>query len=436
MKTISPFLARPGRALLAGACLLGVLSIGNDTLHAADAADDSIIQSAFEKGTLAEGQQSLETTLAAQTDPDAPAAVHERYALAVTQFLRSAETMGQAWHRYGLKADGPAAALPFLRLPTGTADPATAAPISYEDFRAVFVKFLADMQAAERTFAALPDDPGKITFRPGLVRVDYVGDGKPTSTETVWRTYARLNQGMHLSEEDASQFLIRFDAGDVPWFRGYCHVLSALAETVLAYDESQLFDHTAQLYFARPKTPFPFLLNLPGEHREMFDVATTADYVTFIHLLNFPVREPARLTAALDHLAQVPALSRESWRRIEAETDDDHEWLPNPRQTGVIPGVRVTQEQIDAWLKMLDETDAILAGKKLLPFWRGHPDPYLGIDLRRVFTEPTPFDLVLWVQGTEAVPYLEAGTVTNPRLWQDMGTALGGNALGFTLYFN
>ena len=222
----------------------------------------------------------------------------------------------------------------------------------------------------------------------------------------------------------------------MPWFRGYCHVLSAVAETVLAYDESQLFDHTAQIFFARPKTSFPFLLDEPGRSREMFDVASIADYVTFVHLLNFPVREPARLTAALDHLAQVPALSRESWRRIEAETDDDHEWIPNPRQKGVIPGVEVTQEKIDAWLKTLDEADAILAGKKLLPFWRGGSGEHRGINLRRVFTKPAPFDLVLLVQGTQGVPYLEEGTVTDPKLWQDIGTSFGGNALGFALYFN
>ena len=437
MKTMSQFVNRPSRVSLAGACLLGAFStIATGGLHAADTPDDPVIQAAFEKGTLALGQQSLEAALTSPSDPNAPEAIRERYALAITQFLRSAEAMGQAWHRYGLKTDGPAAALPFLRLPTGTVDPATVTPISYEDFRSVFVQFLANIQAAERTFAALPDEPGTVSLRPGLVRVDYVGDGKPASTETVWRTYARLNQGLHLSEEDAGKFLIKFDAGDVPWFRGYCHVLSALAEAVLAYDESQLFDHTAQIFFAHPKTPFPFLLNQPGEHKEMFDVATIADYITFIHLMNFPVREPARLTAALDDLAQVPTFSRESWRRIEAETDDDHEWVPNPRQTGVIPGVKVTQEKIDAWLKALDETDAILAGKKLLPFWRGGSDEHRGINLRRVFTEPTPFDLVPWVQGTAAVPYLEKGAGTDPKFWENIGSTFGGNALGFAFYFN
>ena len=433
---IRNFLPRSTRALLLGACLLGVNSVPTVTLHAAEIPGDALVKSAFEKGTLSQGNDALEKAIAAQADPNAPAAVRARYALAIVQFLRSAERLGQSWRHYGLNVNAAAGGLPFLRLPVGQADPATAAPLAYEDFRTVLATFLADVQTAEKTFAALPDDPGTVSLRPGLIRLDYVGDGKPASTETVWRTYQRLNRGAHLSEVDAGKFLIKFDAGDVPWFRGYCHLLSALAETVLAYDESQLFDHTAHVFFPRPKTPFPFLLNGSGEQKEPFDPVAIADYVTFIHLLRFPVREPARLTAAWADLQQVPALSRESWRRIQAETDDDHEWLPNPRQTGVIPGVKVAQEQIDAWLRAMEEADAILAGKKLLPFWRGGKSEPRGINLRRVFTEPTEFDLVLWLQGTEAAPYLEKGPVTDPKFWNDISGTFEGNALGFALYFN
>ena len=430
------FFSRPTHALLVGASLLGLFSATAGRLRAADAPDDALIRSVFEQGTLSEGEKSLEKSLAVLPTPIDPATVRARYALAVVQLLRAAEKMGQSWHHYGLNANAASAGLPFLRLPVGAAAPASIAPVSYEDFRAVFVTFLADVQVSERTFAALPDNPGELPVRPGLVRIDYVGDGKPASTETVWRTYKNLNRKADLTERDASDFLIKFDAGDVPWFRGYCHILSGLAETVLAYDESRLFDHAAHLFFARPKTTFPFLLARSGTNGEMFDPGSIADFITFIHLLNLPVREPARLTAALDHFAQVPALSRESWRRIEAETDDDHEWIPNPRQTGVLPDGKVTREQIDAWLRTLGEVDAILAGRKLLPFWRGGAGEHRGINLHRVFTEPEDFDLVLWAQGTAAAPYLETGTLTDPKFWQEINGAFGGNALGFALYFN
>ncbi len=268
------------------------------------------------------------------------------------------------------------------------------------------------------------------------MRVDYVGDGKPADTETVWKTYQRLHQDESFEEKAAQDFLIRFDAGDVPWFRGYCHLLSAVVETLLAYDEAALYDHTAHLFFSKPKTSFPFLLRDNGAGNAMnFDVAPLSDLIVFVHLMNFPVREPERLSAALDHLTLVPKFSRESWRRILAETDDDHEWIPNPRQKGALPDPGVTQERVDAWLRMLDEADAILAGQKLIPFWRGN-DPKLGLNLRHVFTQPAPFDLFLWIQGTAAAPYLEEGPLTDLEVWRGWRDAFSGEALGFSLYFN
>ncbi len=419
--------------------LSGVLAAGLSTLllpapRAAADGTDTVIQAAFEKGTLTEGQKSLETAAAGHPAAGDADANRRRYALGIVQFLRAGERLGQSWYRDGLFANRLTASLPFFRLPVSAANPEAAAPVAYEDVRAAFVTFLADLKTADDTFAALPDDPGKVTFRPGLVRIDYVGDGKPADTETAWKTYARLNHGATLSEQDARDFVIRFDAGDVPWFRGYCHLLSALAETILAYDESALFDHAAHLFFARPQTPYPFLLGTGGNLMNL-DTAPLSDALAFIHLLHFPVREPQRLSAALDHLALVPRFSRESWRRILAETDDDHEWIPNPHQTGALANAGVTQERVDAWLRMLDEADAILAGKKLIPFWR-EGSGKAGLNLRRVFLEPSEFDPFLWFQGTAAAPYLEDGPVTDPEVWRGWRDAFSGEALGFSLYFN
>ncbi len=426
MKTLPYFLCGALAVGLSG-WLLAPRAIADDT--------DALIQAAFEKGTLTEGQKSLEAAVSAHPAAGDPETDRRRYALGIVRFLRAGENLGQAWRRYGLYANRLAAELPLLRLPVGQPDPATIAPVSYEDTRAVLIAFLADLKAADDILAALPDDPGKVSLRPGLVRFDYVGDGKPASTETAWKTYQRLNRVEDLTEKDAADFLIRFDAGDVPWFRGYCHLLSALAETILAYDESSVFDHTAHLFFMKPRTPFRFLFRAPRGGVMDFDRVAISDLLAFIHLLNFPLREPARLSVALDHLTQVTKFSRESWRRILAETDDDHEWIPNPHQTGALPNAGVTQERVDAWLKMLDEDDAILAGKKLVPFWR-EGSGKTGLNLRRVFTEPTGFDLVLWLQGTAAAPYLEDGTLTDRAAWDAFDQAFSGEALGFSLYFN
>ena len=76
--------------------------------------------------------------------------------------------------------------------------------------------------------------------------------------------------------------------------------------------------------------------------------------------------------------------SRQSWRAIQRETDDDREWVPNPHQTGVTPGARVNQPMIAAWHEFLDEAECLLQGEKLIPFWRGGE---LGVNLKRVFLE-------------------------------------------------
>ena len=122
--------------------------------------------------------------------------------------------------------------------------------------------------------------------------------------------------------------------------------------------------------------------------------AAIADLVAFIHLFHWPVVEPERMKSVLAHLEAIPPLSRENWRRILAETDSGKEWIPNPRQTGMLPGVTVTQEQIDGWMLFLDEFEALLKGEKLLPHWRfrqGHqPAPHLprADDLRHRAPDP------------------------------------------------
>jgi hypothetical protein len=126
--------------------------------------------------------------------------------------------------------------------------------------------------------------------------------------------------------------------------------------------------------------------------------------------------------------------SRRMWKFALAERDADREWIPNPHQTGVIPNIQVSQEQLDRWMEFLDEVDALLEGRKLLPFWRNAGGK--GVNLKRVFTEPRRFDLVLWVQGTAATPYLEDGTVTRQEFWERLQRTFGGNFIGFAIWWN
>jgi hypothetical protein len=271
------------------------------------------------------------------------------------------------------------------------------------------------------------------------VRLDFNGDGKATEDETLWKIYAHLNQPVERNKvngTDAAGFRITFDRGDVAWLRGYCHLLMAFSEVYLAHDAKTLFEHTAHLFFVNPTTPFPFLKNVPKPGPDLEEMAMIGDLASFVHLLHFPLKEPARMATALRHLEAMTSLSRESWKSYLAETDDDHEWIPNPKQNTVMPGVKVTAEMVKGWLEFLDEVDVILAGKKLVPFWRGADKK--GINLRKVFTEPRELDVIFWFQGTAAAPYLEDGPVTQTEVWMRLLGAFGNEFafIGFALWFN
>src|SRR5262249_34072772 len=98
-------------------------------------------------------------------------------------------------------------------------------------------------------------------------------------------------------------------------------------------------------------------------------------------------------------------------------------------------GQKVSAEMIAGWMTFLDEAEAILKGKKLLPFWRGNQD--VGVNLRRVFTNPPRnMDLVLWIQGTAAAPYLEKGEMTSNETWRRLERIFHGNFINFAVWIN
>ena len=205
-------------------------------------------------------------------------------------------------------------------------------------------------------------------------------------------------------------------------------------EAYLAHDGQELFDHSAHLFFPKAVSPYTFLGPTPPDRVAGIDEMAILDAIAMIHVLRLPVKEPARMKAVLAHLESMIALSRESWKYIVAETDNDNEWVPNPRQQSVLPGGAVNGNMVDAWMTFLDEAEAILRGKKLVPFWRFGEER--GVNLRRVFTEPRTFDLVLWFQGTAATPYLEKGPLTKPETWRRLQNVFRGEFIGFAFWFN
>ncbi len=373
-------------------------------------------------GRLREGATELKAYLAEHPDDD-----QAKYSLGLVQFVTAIEHLGQSLYRYGLRNNegaGLAMNIPILRFPV----PQNQFPekLSYEAWRQVFATMIEDLATAERTLAQVDDPQVKSLVHVGQMQLRF--NDTRTGQITISEVLRRLRLVSPALNDD---FIVVFDRADVSWLRGYCHLLMALGEMYLAHDSRECFAATAHLFFRRPETPYPFLQ--AGRKVFSFSNWDIADVIAFIHLIHFPVEEPKRMAAAHEHLQSVLGMSREMWKFAQSEEDDEHEWIPNARQHGAL-NIPVTQQMIDAWLAFVDEAEALLDGKRLVPFWRG--EDRRGINLRRVFLEPQAFDLVLWVQGTGAAPYLEDGELTRTSIWNTMNQVFQGRLFGFAAWFN
>ena len=197
-------------------------------------------------------------------------------------------------------------------------------------------------------------DDVKLPIAIGLARLDLNGDGNISEDEALWRVFNATLGGGNIPEGAAEQFIISFDRGDVAWLRGYTHLLGAISDFVLAHDWQDGFDSTFHMIFPNAGLPNAVLDDYRPVQNQYFDLATAADFIAFIHLMHWPVAEPERMKSALSHLEAVVGLSRESWKYIQAESDDEAEWIPGPKQkNGVLPGAMVSQQTVDGWMEFL-----------------------------------------------------------------------------------
>lgn len=392
----------------------------------------AVIDPFLSAGQLGQAQQTLESYL-----EQTPTSDDARFALGLVRFLQSLEGVVQSFHRYGLYSDRAAQfGLPILRLPTPVNN--TPEPINYQTFRGIFETFNQDLAEVAATLGQVRGDV-HLPIRFGQIRLDLDNDTVATEEERLWYIFIQYNQQAAFLEEQgeldskAKDFNIVLDKGDFHWLLGYSHLLMALCDFYLAHDGQALFESTAHLFYPNVETPYDFLAEQGQFGFSGVDAAFVLDAISFIHLIRLEVRLPERMASALGHLEAVTKQSRLSWQAVESETDNEAEWIPNAKQQSVIPAL-VTKERISSWLDFLEEADDLLQGKKLIPYWRVQDER--GINLRKVFLEPTTFDLILWLQGTAASPYLEKGELSRAETWQGFQEVFGGNFLGFAVWFN
>jgi hypothetical protein len=366
-----------------------------------------------------------------------------RFGLGILQFLRSGELLAQSAYRYGMRTNElgmmTGALMGPLNVPLGiNPDPEM---VREADVRAVLEQWLERVAAAERTLAKIDDEDVKLPLRVGLLRMDFNGDGKLAEKDALWQRWRAMRLRFQPDQASANEFVIAFDRGDVSWLRGYCHICLAVGEMILAHDTSGIFDTVGHLLFERPDAPCARLRE--SGPVDVWDERHILDMIAFIHMIRLPVQSPDGLRRAHAHLQQAVAMSRDMWMHYDREMDDDREWVPNTKQLdAALPGATVDAEIRATWLQFLDEAEKVLDGERLLRFWRGAREQgegaerTEGVNLNRAFMEPRTFDLVLWVQGSAALPYLEEGELTSPGLWRRMRGATRGRAFRYMWWFN
>ena len=409
-------------------------------LQTVESADPPPVQQYLTEGHLQDGADAMQALLGA--DPDNQQA---QFSLGVVQFLQAVEGLGQDHFRYGL-LNGRRPAIMFLRLPV----PPNPQPeqISAEDARSIVQNVLDRLEVAEQTLAKVTSSDVSLPLPLAQISLDLNGDGKASEEESLGYVIRQIwNPPRRDPPLKQPETIIGFDAADAVWLRGYCRALSAAGEMILAYNWEDQFQRTAHLLYPNMETPFDYLGEEGTGPFFGFGGQNVLDIVAFIHMINYEVIEPERMQKAIEHLQAVIDLSRQSWKLIQAETDDNNEWLPGPNQSAVITDLRVGRELVTTWHAFLDEMEAILQGKKLIPFWRGIASggidisefpwhPTLGVNVRRVFTEPGQFDLALWLQGTGMQPWLEEGDIVDPVKWNKMLTGFQDHFWPVFFWFN
>ena len=397
---------------------------------------------------------------------EAPEDGQARFALGAAKFMEAVAGLGQGLHRHGLRPEydlnevgGIISDLPFLRLPVPH-NPAPE-PVTYGALRAVLERFAEDLVRAEETLAGVGEAPFDLPLDLAQLRLDFAGDGDASDATPLLEVFAAVSGEV----EAGGGWIVDFDQSDAPWLRGYCHLLMALADFLLAHDWEEAFLQTMHPVF--PDTDFPnsamnaetaalleaFRAQLgpdgvapryddedPSEFfayaqaREALMMGAIADLVAFVHLFRWPVVEPERMGSAREQLLAMVAQSRENWRRIRAETDAKREWVPAPgTQEGIFPALRVTEETVAGWNVFLAEFEAVLEGEKLIPHWRFEGR---GVDLRAMFEDPRTFDPVMIASGAGALPYLRAGETVRPETALEVLELTGGGFFAYFLWFN
>ncbi|MFT3688850.1 hypothetical protein [Paenirhodobacter sp.] len=243
-------------------------------------------------------------------------------------------------------------------------------------------------------------------------RAPWEGAGELLNGVIFFRTPELDDDGNLLPMADLP--VIRFDNADAAWLTAYSHLVAGGAELLLAFDPTPSLQ---KIWDARKVIDSHRLPDAPT-FADLYGIDPYFEPIAaFLDLLRHQP-DPARTQRAKAHWRETIRSNRQFWTLVGAETDDDNEWIPNDRQVSAT-GLEFPQGTGAAWLQVLDDAEALLEGRKSIPFWRAP----VGLDLGAWFDAPGPLPLDGVLQGWAVTGYMtQAPPVTGESM--DMFTRM------------
>ncbi|WP_309664044.1 hypothetical protein [Tabrizicola sp.] len=348
------------------------------------------------------------------------------FASAGLRFLGGVEAALQIRWQTGVRADW--SELPILRLPIP--ENPDARPFAPQDFIDLLTGLEASMAASRAALTALGDKPFALDIAMSDLWFDINMNGTRDAGEDV-SSVAGLTLGGagRIASVDVIDPTVRFDTADAAWLSAYTNFLSGFTNLALAYDPApaiqRVLDSEEKIYALWGDTPPTNALDM------MF--GRQADRVAMaLHALA-QTPDPTLTRKAHAHFLAMITENRRFWALVNLESDNDREWVPNDRQTSAL-GIIMPPGTAERWQAVLADAEKLLTGELLIPHWRFGAEA--GINMKKMFENPVPVDLITWVQGEGLLPFAEKGTRASPFAWNEFTRIVEGDAMLFALFLN
>jgi hypothetical protein len=368
------------------------------------------------------GLAATEARLAALAQPKP----EDLFALAGIRFLSGVEGALQLRWQTGMRADW--SELPLLRLPIPE-NPA-ARPFAADDIVNLFHRADGRMAEARAALDALGGQDFALEIRLSDLWFDINANGTREEGEAMAAIAGLALAGAgRFGIEMPADPVVRFDTADAAWLRAYTEFLSAFSTVVLAFDPAPAVERV----IASGQAMQALWGNTPPPNAMDMMFGRQVDRAAMILLSLAEPPDPALAMKAHGHLMAMIADNRRFWRLVEAETDNDREWVPNDAQVSAL-GLPMPPGTGKRWQAVLADAEGMLEGRLLLPHWRMGGEA--GLNLKKMFENPPAIDIVTFVQGEGLLPYAEKGPRVTAASWFDFQNFIEGDAMLFAVFLN